>query len=88
MTLAAQEFRRRFLLHIVPHGFQRLRPGGFLANRWQARALRPSGPLYRPARWLLPGQARPPPLSIAPAPKMDYHATRGAGLTHGKGSPP
>ena len=30
MTLEAQEFIRRFLLHIVPHGFQCLRTVGFL----------------------------------------------------------
>jgi Putative transposase len=32
MTLEAQECIRRFLLHIVPHGFQRLRHVGFLAK--------------------------------------------------------
>lgn len=41
MTLEAQEFLRRFLWPIVPHGFQRLRQVGFLANRCKARALRP-----------------------------------------------
>jgi predicted Zn-ribbon and HTH transcriptional regulator len=40
MTLEAHEFIRRFLLHIVPRGFQRLRHVGFLANRCKARALR------------------------------------------------
>lgn len=40
MTLEAQAFIRRLLLHIVPHGFQRLRHVGFLANRCKARALR------------------------------------------------
>jgi len=33
MTLAADEFIRRFLLHVLPRGFQRLRQFGFLANR-------------------------------------------------------
>ena len=33
MTLAAEEFIRRFLLHILPEGFQRIRHYGFLANR-------------------------------------------------------
>jgi len=32
MTLAADEFMRRFLLHVLPHGFQRIRHYGFLAN--------------------------------------------------------
>ena len=33
MTLAAEEFIRRFLLHVVPDGFVRIRHFGFLANR-------------------------------------------------------
>src|SRR5262249_16552523 len=40
LTLEAHEFLRRFLLHIVPHGFQRLRHVGLLANRCKAHALR------------------------------------------------
>jgi hypothetical protein len=32
MTLAADEFIRRFLLHTVPDGFHRIRHIGFLAN--------------------------------------------------------
>ena len=32
MTLAAFEFIRRFLLHVLPDGFQRIRHYGFLAN--------------------------------------------------------
>ena len=33
MTLAADEFIRRFLLHVLPRGFQRIRQFGLLANR-------------------------------------------------------
>ena len=33
MTLTAIEFIRRFLLHVVPSGFVRIRHYGFLANR-------------------------------------------------------
>jgi hypothetical protein len=33
MALAADEFIRRFLLHVLPRGFQRIRYYGFLANR-------------------------------------------------------
>ena len=40
MTLPAHAFIHRFLLHVVPHGFQRLRHIGFLANRCKAQALR------------------------------------------------
>ena len=40
MRLDADEFIRRFLLHVLPRGFMRLRHYGFLANRHKARALR------------------------------------------------
>jgi len=33
MTLAADEFIRRFLLHVLPDGFQRIRHYGFLGHR-------------------------------------------------------
>jgi hypothetical protein len=33
MTLEADEFLRRFLLHVVPRGFMRIRHFGLLANR-------------------------------------------------------
>ena len=39
MTLAADEFMRRFLLHAVPDGFHRIRHVGFLANRHRAAKL-------------------------------------------------
>ena len=32
MTLSADEFMRRFLLHVLPGGFHRIRHYGFLAN--------------------------------------------------------
>jgi hypothetical protein len=33
MTLTAEEFIRRFLIHVLPDGFQRIHYYGFLANR-------------------------------------------------------
>ena len=33
MTLSAEEFIRRFLIHVLPEGFQRIRYYGFLSNR-------------------------------------------------------
>jgi hypothetical protein len=39
MTLDAVEFIRRFLLHALPKGFQRIRHFGFLANRVRAQKL-------------------------------------------------
>jgi hypothetical protein len=32
MTLAADEFIRRFLLHVLPHGFHRIRHYGLFAS--------------------------------------------------------
>ena len=39
MTLPVDEFLRRFLLHILPQGFVRIRHFGFLANRRRASTL-------------------------------------------------
>jgi hypothetical protein len=35
MTLEADEFIRRFLLHVLPKGLQRIRHFGFLGNRYR-----------------------------------------------------
>ncbi len=51
MTISANEFLRRFLLHVLPRGFVRIRFFGFLANRRRADLL----PL---CRQLLAQQAR------------------------------
>lgn len=39
MTVSAEEFIRRFLLHVLPEGFHRIRYYGFLGNRHRARKL-------------------------------------------------
>ena len=39
MTLSLDKFLRRFLLHILPQGFVRIRNFGFLANRKRASLL-------------------------------------------------
>ena len=39
MTLSAAEFLRRFLAHVLPRGFVRIRHFGFLANSQRARLL-------------------------------------------------
>jgi Putative transposase/Transposase zinc-binding domain len=39
MTLSVDEFLRRFLLHLLPPGFMRIRNFGFLANRRRAELL-------------------------------------------------
>ncbi len=40
MTLDAEEFIRRFLLHVLPTGFMRIRYYGFLANRFRAEKVK------------------------------------------------
>jgi hypothetical protein len=39
MTLTADEFIRRFLIHVLPSGFQRIDYYGFLCNRRRASKL-------------------------------------------------
>ena len=39
MTLSADEFLRRFLLHVLPQGFQRIRYYGLLGNRYREQNL-------------------------------------------------
>ena len=39
MTLSSDEFLRRFFLHVLPHGFVRIRFFGFLAHRSRANML-------------------------------------------------
>jgi hypothetical protein len=40
MTLKAEEFIRRYLQHVLPSGFTRIRQIGFLANRFKATKLK------------------------------------------------
>ena len=39
MTLAAEEFLRRYVQHVLPHGFVRIRQFGFLANAQRSSTL-------------------------------------------------
>jgi len=58
MTLALDEFLRRFLLHLLPKGFVRIRHFGFLANRRRSTLLRcASLPWVR-----FPSRSNPKPL--------------------------
>ena len=70
MTLDAMEFLRRFVLHVLPKGFVRIRFFGFLANRFRAKCLKlcrkllsagsperddqNRDPLPEPSAWLCP----------------------------------
>ena len=71
MILEAQEFLRRFFLHVLPKGFVRIRHYGLLSNRFRKQLL----PL---ARILLAQQgADPLPLSPPPPPGSNlWHCPR------------
>jgi hypothetical protein len=75
MTLDAVEFIRRFLLHILPCGFQRIRHYGLLANRVRQAKLGGCRALLQPpsgaASLGLPAHVAPPapeePRGVCPA---------------------
>lgn len=56
MTLSGEEFLRRFLLHVLPDRFVRIRYYGLLANRHREQAL-------ALCREVLPGPPAPPKLT-------------------------
>lgn len=90
MTLDAEEFTRRFLQHVLPDGFVRIRHFGFLANRNRSSNI-------ERARQLLAASCAPPcitpldknshPQAQEPAPRLCPHCGNGyfvalLGTTH------
>jgi hypothetical protein len=63
MTLARDEFLRRFLLHLLPKGFVRIRHFGFLANCRRSRLL----PLCFGALGAVPPPTEPEPSTAQPS---------------------
>ena len=63
LTLDPDEFMRRFLLHVLPTHFVRIRAYGFLANRQRSSALE----LCRSLLAAAPLDRQPPPASPPPA---------------------
>ena len=63
MTLTAMEFLRRFVQHILPRGFVRIRQSGFLANTCRAAA------------WPSRGRCLATPVAAAPATDTPAPAT-------------
>lgn len=51
MTLAGTEFLRRFVQHILPHGFIRIRHYGFLASKNKAKELNQAKTEFKQAQW-------------------------------------
>ena len=39
MTLSSSEFLRRYVQHVLPHGFVHIRQFGFLANRHRSKSI-------------------------------------------------
>jgi Putative transposase/Transposase zinc-binding domain len=64
MSLSLDEFLRRFLLHLLPPGFVRIRHFGFLANRRRAHLL----PLCRQLLGCAPEPKNKPDVSLANSP--------------------
>jgi hypothetical protein len=66
MTLTAEEFMRRFLLHVLPTGFHRIRHYGLLANPTRKRNIEVARALLHAPAPFVP--ADPAPASCAPRP--------------------
>jgi hypothetical protein len=74
MTLSADEFLRRFMLHVLPRRFVRIRHFGFLTNRHRSAAIA----LCRQLMGEAP-KAQPEPSPSAPAPASTWRCPRCAG---------
>jgi hypothetical protein len=61
MELPATEFLRRFLLHVVPKRFTRIRYYGFLANRDRTANIEKARALIGSTRKLIPRAPAPDP---------------------------
>lgn len=73
MTLTADEFIRRFLLHVLPDGFKRIRSYGWLANCHRADKLSTSGSC---------SVSRLPPPDHPPSGKTTATVTSGSPANH------
>jgi hypothetical protein len=73
MALDADEFIRRFLLHVLPDGFQRIRHYGFLGNRYREEKL-------ARCRQLLGMPANPPPAEETKDYRERYEELTGCSL--------
>lgn len=80
MTLDATEFLRRFLMHVLPTGFMRIRYFGFMANAQRKR-------MIDRARELIgchppPQRERPEPLVLCPVCYAALVAQRAKAVVH------
>lgn len=65
MTLDADEFMRRFLLHVLPKGFHRIRHYGFMANADRKDHLAAVRALFAPPAPASPVAPEPAPMATA-----------------------
>jgi hypothetical protein len=75
MTLEAEEFVRRFLLHVLPDGFQRIRYYGFLGNRYREQKLARCRELLG-----MPPRPKPPTVEAAKDYRERYEELTGSSL--------
>jgi hypothetical protein len=69
MTLSASEFLRRYVQHVLPHGFVRIRQFGFLANRHRSKSI-------AVIRHLFASKAQPQHLILAASCKAQWQGPR------------
>ncbi len=68
MTLGAHEFMRRFLLHVLPRGFHRIRHYGLLASATRKASLARARELLAVAPPPQPAEPEEPPAPLPPCP--------------------
>jgi hypothetical protein len=69
LTLSAEEFLRRFVQHVLPKGFMKIRHYGLLASRQRAARLRAARRLLVAVTVLMAIVAAPPPVDEAAPPR-------------------
>jgi hypothetical protein len=77
MTLAPHEFMRRFLIHVLPSGFHRLRHYGLFANGGRAENLARAASCS-PCRRNMMSPIRPPIAMTRPCSRIPAHAVAAA----------
>jgi Putative transposase len=71
LTITAAEFIRRFLLHVLPPGFCRMRHYGFLGNRVKEEQLPRCRALLGPSTPVVAESSAQPPLLLGPPTNVD-----------------
>ncbi len=80
MTLATGEFIRRFLIHVLPHGFHRIRHYGLLASGTRADNIARARQLARRINGKARGPRTPPPPARPASPSRSRTRARAAAV--------